>query len=472
MNGLKKNILYSSFYQVFSILIPLITTPYVSRALGIEGIGRYSYAYSIAYYFVIFAMLGVNNYGNRTIARVRNDKKELSKAFCGIYTFQALTSLIVIGTYLVYISIFSDDKIISSIMLVYVVSAGIDINWLFYGLEKFKLIVFRSTLVKIFTITGVLLFVRKPADIYVYCIIYVLGMLLSQVIVWPFVFGMITFRRVSMQEIKRHIKPDLLLFMPVIAVSLYKFMDKIMLGYISSRAEVGYYESCEKIIQVPNLLVSALSTVMLPRISNLVSLHNDEKGMSYFNKSIAFSMFLSCSLSFGIMGVSEEFVPLFYGFGFEKCVLLFQILAPSCLFVALNNVMGTQYLIPHKKDKIYLFSVITGAAINLILNILLIPYMDSSGAAIATLMAEMMVCIVQCIHIKDKIDFIQQIKSLVLFFVPGLIMYFVLINIQLEIRNMIFHLIAKIIIGAFVYIVSMAFLRFLFVVFHISYGIR
>ncbi len=105
MNGLKKNILYSSFYQVFSILIPLITTPYVSRALGIEGIGRYSYAYSIAYYFVIFAMLGVNNYGNRTIARVRNDKEELSKAFCGIYAFQALTSLIVIGIYLVYISI-------------------------------------------------------------------------------------------------------------------------------------------------------------------------------------------------------------------------------------------------------------------------------------------------------------------------------------------------------------------------------
>lgn len=451
MSSVKKNFIYNTLYQLLAIVLPLITTPYISRVLGPDKIGIYSYSYSIAYYFVLFIMLGLNNYGNRTIAMVRDDKEKLSKTFISIYLMQLITSLIIIFIYIIY-SIFLTNDIMIWIMLIYVISAAFDINWLFFGLEKFKITVIRNTFIKVITTLCIFIFVKKPEDIYLYAIIMVFGMLLSQMVMWSFVKKYIFFVKINIDDVLKHIKPNLILFIPVIAVSLYKQMDKIMLGMMANMTQVGFYESSEKILNVPLAIVNSLGTVMLPKISNLVANQNETEAKRYIQTSILVVMFLSTSMGFGIMGVSDLFVPLFYGDGYDQCIILFNLLLPSCMFLAFANVIRTQYLIPQQKDTIYIKSVFLGAIVNLIINALLIPKYQSAGAAIGTLFAEASVCIYQALKIRKVLPIKKYIKLSLMFCLIGILMYILLNTFVFSIENTIIYLLFKIIIGIIFYV--------------------
>lgn len=172
MSSIKKNLTYSVIYQILIIIIPFITTPYISRIVGKEGIGIYSYTYSIAHYFIIFAMLGLNNYGNRVVAKCRDDKEKLSKEFSSIYVFQVIMSILMIILYLIYIFICDKKYLIFSILQVlYVVSTLFDINWLFFGLEKFKLTIIRNVIIKVVSTIFIFLFIKKSEDLIIYTFI-------------------------------------------------------------------------------------------------------------------------------------------------------------------------------------------------------------------------------------------------------------------------------------------------------------
>lgn len=451
ISSIKKNLIYNWVYQILIIILPLITTPYISRILGADNIGIYSYGYSIAYYFMIFIMLGLNNYGNRTIATVRNNYLNLSKTFCSIYCMQIVISIIMIFIYIVMCKFILKD-IINWIMLIYVISASLDINWFFFGIEEFKLTVSRNIVVKILSTILIFVFVKTQNDIYLYVLIMAMGTLLSQLLLWPFIKKYVTPRKISLSDIVIHIKPNLILFIPVIAVSLYKIMDKIMLGNMSTMTEVGFYESSEKITQIPLALVVSLGTVMLPRISNLIANHKETK--SYFNYSIKLAMFLSTSICFGIMAVADIFVPIFYGAGYEKCIILFRILLPSCIFLSLSDVIRTQHLIPMKKDRIFIYSVSLGALVNIIINIILIPIYNSIGAAIGTLLAEITVCLYQVYIVRKEINIKQYLFSIFSFTFSGILM-FVVVSLIPNNKNIIFVFVEKITIGIIVYFLSL-----------------
>lgn len=453
--SIKKNFIYNSAYQILAILVPLITTPYISRVLGAEGIGRYSYAHTVAYYFVMFAMLGVNNYGNRSIAQTRDDRDKMSYTFSSIYAFQLVMTLLVVVMYCIYVFAFSKDRTISLIMLMYVVSTGLDVNWMFFGIEEFRITTIRNMIIKLATVLAVFVFVKTRNDVYIYTAIYAVSMLVSQLILWTLIWKIVDIKRVGVRDILPHIRPNLLLFVPVIAISLYKFMDKIMLGIMSNKAEVGYYESCDKIIQVPIALVNSLGTVMLPKISNLVANAQKKKTENYFKKAMIFAMFLSSSMGFGIMGVAAEFVPVFYGDGFEKCITIFRILLPSCIFMGMANVVRTQYLIPYKKDIVYVVSVFTGAIVNLTINMLLIPSMQSIGAAIGTICAEASVCIVQSLSVRKEIKVLRYQFMGMPFVLAGLIMYLTLINIHITSFGSLKLLLVKVLVGIGIYLAAL-----------------
>ena len=395
-NSVKKNLAYNFAYQILAIVLPLITTPYISRVLGPTKVGEYSYSYAIAYYFVMITMLGLNNYGNRSIASVRDNKEELSKTFCSIYCMQLCTGIISLGAYIIY-GVFVSNITMTWITSLYVLSAVFDVNWFFFGMEQFKLTVTRNTFIKLFTTICIFVFVKRQEDVYLYALIMVLGILISQLILWQFLRKYVRFHRVAIKEVTKHIKPNLILFIPIIAVSLYKVMDKIMLGFMTTKTEVGLYESSERIIQIPMALIQSMGTVMLPKMTNLIAKKDEETTKNYFASSIMLVMFLAASMCFGIMGVARYFVPVYYGDGYQKCIELFQILLPSCVFLAFANVIRTQFLIPRKKDGIFISSVIIGAIVNIIINVLLIPKMQSIGAAIGTLVAEIVVCVFQTI---------------------------------------------------------------------------
>lgn len=458
VSSIKKNFIYNILYQVLTMIIPLITTPYISRILGSEGVGRYSYAYAIAYYFSVFAMLGVNNYGNRTIAAISYDRKERSKVFWSIYSLQLFVSVITIVLYILYVLFWGKDKIIEWIMLIYIISSALDINWFFFGMEQFKVTIIRNSLVKLLTVIFIFLFVRTSEDVYIYAFVSVFGMLFSQSVLWLMLREYVSFEKISICDILPHIKPNLILFIPVIAISLYKFMDKIMLGIMSSNVEVGYYESCEKIMQIPIALITALGTVMLPRISNMLAKKQQEESLYYIRKSLVLTIAISAPMSFGIMAIAKEFVPIFYGPGFDKCVDVFQVLLPSCIFSAFASVIRTQYLIPHKNDNVYIVSVFCGALVNFVINALLIPRYQSVGAAIGTLFAEGVVCIVQGFYIKKQINILKYVIYSLPFLVISIFMYCVLRTLDFSMLGNFFALILKVVIGVFIYMICSGFI--------------
>ena len=452
-SSVKTNFIYNTLYQLLTIILPLITTPYISRKLGVEKIGYFSYSYSIAYYFAMFIMLGINNYGNRTIAKVREDKKKLSKNFCEIYMMQLFVSIFVVIIYIIY-AIFFSNTLMTWILLIYIVSAVIDINWFYFGLEKFKLTVTRNSIIKILTTLMIFIFVRKNDDVYKYALITVFGLLSSNLILFGFLKKYINFVKVDFNDVKRHIKPNLLLFIPIVAISLYKMMDKIMIGALSNMNEVGFYENSEKIVQVPMAIINSLGTVMLPKMSNLVAKNEFTKTKYYLEISILFATFLASSICFGVIGVSNEFVPWYYGEGYEKCIKLFEFLMPSCIFLAVANVIRTQYLIPYNEDKIYIISIVLGAIINLIINSLLIPKFASIGAAIGTLVAEGTVCISQIYFVRKKIVNLKKyLLESIPFIIFGIIMMILLLSLNLNLNNNFLSMLCKIIIGTIIYII-------------------
>ena len=450
--GVKINFIFNSIYQLSNILVPLATMPYLSRVLGATGLGEYSFAYSVAYYFTIFIKLGLNNYGNRTIAYVKDDKKELSKTFWEIYTFQLMLGIVLFALYLIYGLFIAPKRELGVIMSLLGFASIIDVTWCMYGLEKFKVTSVRDIITKILTMVCIFIFVKDEEDVWKYALIFSLGMLINQIVVIPVLKGEISHCKISKEGVIRHIIPNMALFIPVIAVSIYRTMDKIMLGVMSADEELGYYHGAENVIRVPMAFVTALGTVMLPRMSNMISNGAAKKDLeSTFDKSIKLAMFISSAVCMGIMTVAAEFVPLFYGRGFEKCIYLFYIILPGSMFEAFANVIRTQYLIPRKKDKIYILSLIMGATINLICNLILIPRYASVGASIGTLAAYVMVCIVQAVCVFNDANIGRNILNSLPFVIAGVAMFVVFYGYRPPLQSDFLALVAKIVICGLFY---------------------
>lgn len=453
MSNVKKNFIYNILYQIFVIFIPLITIPFVSRRMGANSLGIYSYTYSIAYYFTLIGMLGISNYGNREIAKSRSDKVKLKKTFWSIYAIQFVSSVIASIIYIGYSIFFNNYSLITWLQLIFVISVLFDINWFFFGLEKFKLTVTRNIFIKVLSFILILIFIREPDDCWKYTLIISGSTFLSQLIMWKFLFEEIDFYFPTFSEIKVHIKGSLLLFLPVISYSIYKVMDKIMLGWFGEIAEVAYYENAEKIINVPLSIISALGTVMLPKISNLISLNKMKEAKKYLDKSLEFVIFICFGMCFGLIAVGKDFAILYLGEDFAKTGILIKYLAISILFISIANVIRTQFLIPTNHDKEYIISTIIGALINLCLNLLLIPKLDSIGAAIGTIFAEFSVMLCQLIMVSKQLEIKKYLYIFIKFFVKGIIMFLTVTIIGSYIENVVVKIFIQVISGVIIYFI-------------------
>ena len=453
MKSPKKNFIYNLIYQILILIIPLITAPYIARVVGANGVGIYSYTYSIVYYFMLLTLLGVNNYGNRSIAKVRDNKNKLSETFWSIYLFQLLMGFIMLSLYIGYIVLFNNSyKLYATIEILFIISAMLDINWFFFGIEEFKKTITRNTIVKIGNVILIFLFVKSIDDLWKYTLIMSGMTCISQLILWSFLTKKIKIVKISCKDIIKHIKPNLLLFIPVIAISLYKIMDKIMLGSLSTVTEVGYYENAEKIIGIPMTMITALGTVMLPRVSNLIAKGSYEKVHNYIDKSIQFVMFMSMAMCCGLVGIGYNFAPFYFGAEFKKTGFLIILLSVTLPIISFANVLRTQYLIPREKDKIYIISVSIGAIINLIMNLLFIPKLASIGACIGTIAAEFSVMFYQSISVRGELPIKKYLISIYPFVYKAVIMLVVVYLFNLMNMNSLLRLIVQCTIGCIIYI--------------------
>lgn len=420
--SIKRNFLYNVAYQLLTIALPLVTAPYLSRVLGPEGMGSYSYTYSVAYYFVLFAMLGVNNYGTRAVASVRDGEGDLRRTFWSIWVLQALLSLLCSALYVGYSFMAGGGTVLSLLWVPYVVSAALDVNWLFFGLERFKVTVARNFAVKLATFVLTFVVVRGENALGHYLILMSASLLASAAVLWPFVLREVKPRLPRVREVLLHLKPNLVLFVPVIAVSLYTVLDKVMLGQMAGMGESGIFENSLKIAQVPFSLITALGTVMLPHAANLFASGKAEEGRRYIAPSMWFALLLSSAFTFGLIAITPEFVPVFFGEGFSACSFVMPVIVLEMPFMAWANVIRTQYLIPARNDRAYVASVIVGAVVNVAVNVCLIPRMGALGAGIGTLAAEVSVCLVQTAAVAGRLPIARYLAESVPGFAIGLIM--------------------------------------------------
>lgn len=454
MKSVKKNFIYNLLYQFLILIVPLITSPYLARVIGAEGVGIYSYTYSVVYYFMLITLLGVNNYGNRSIAQVRDDPNKLNKTFWSIYAMQFILGIFMLIMYLLYVFVLDVPyKMIVILEIPFIISSILDINWFFFGIEDFKSTITRNTIVKIGSLVLIYLLVKNTTDLWKYVLIMSSLTLLSQLIMWSFLRKKIKFCKVKFDDIKIHIKPNLILFLPVIAVSIYKVMDKVMLGGLSLVSEVGFYENAEKIISVPIALIASLGTVMLPRMSNVLAKGEEEKAKEYIFKSIKFIMFLAYPICCGLIVIGYNFAPIFFGSDFQKTGILIMLLALTLPVLSFANVLRTQYLIPKGKDRIFLVSSIYGAIVNLFFNSLLIGKFASIGACIGTIVAETVVMIYQSYKLKDELPIIKYFQSTFGFLVKSIFMLIIIYPLNYLNIDKIAIIMIQVIAGSIVYFV-------------------
>lgn len=438
------------------VVTPLITSPYISRVLGAENIGIYSYNYSIAYYFGIFCMFGIANYGVRSIAKVKlDDRKARSTIFWEIYTMQIITSFFVILAYSIYLYCSDIDYWENAqIELIYVLSVAVDVYWYYFGTEQFQKTTARSFVVKLSTLLSILLFVKDRNDLNLYTIIMAVGSLISSLILWIVLFKQVDFVRVKWSNVMRHAKPNLTLFIPVVSLAIFHYTDKLMIGWLSTMDELGYYSNADKVINIPTGLVAGLGVVMLPRISSLSAKCEWKQINDYIHKSLVFSMWIGTAICFGIISISTDFVPLFFGPGFDKCIALMVALSPVLLFKSWHHILRMQYLIPLGKDMQFNISVIVAAILNILVNWLLIPQMGAIGAVIGTLAAEFCVAFFYTWFARKFVNTCKAMLLTSFYIVAGIIMYSIVNGItpHLAAYNLIIRLVIEIIIGAFIYL--------------------
>lgn len=459
MSNLKNNIIYNIAYQILYLIVPIVTAPYISRVLGAEGMGLYSYTYSIAHYFVLFCMLGVLNYGNREISMSGGNKQYLSEKFWEIYLNQAAFGIISLFIYFLFVNVFvEENRLIYNLQALYIVSGIMDISWFYFGIERFKVTTSISSINKILTTILIFVLVKEATDVWMYTLIITGGTLLNNVFYWLILNKHIERVKLNYQKALIHLKPLLLLFIPVVAINVYKYIDKIMLGAILDVREVGIFEAAEKLTNIPVCFITAIGTVMLPRISNMVGSNDTTNILRYNRLSLNLVMFLACGMAFGLIGISNIFVPLFYGEEFSDAAIVLVYLCPCILFVSWANVIRTQYLLPYRKDVLFCASVIAGAIVNVISNIVLIKRYGAVGAAIGTLMAEIIVCVIQCFAANKNMNILASLKSSMIYIIIGVIMYMAIIQIGLKTDFL--TIIIRILVGGAIYILlSIFFIR-------------
>ena len=401
--SIAKNYIYNLIYQMLTILLPLVTTPYLSRVLGAEPIGIYGYTISIVTYFILFGTLGVSMYGQREIAYRAQDKKERSKAFWEIISIRTITlSISILLFYLIY-GRSGDYALYYRILIIQLIANMFDISWLFQGIEEFDKTVVRNLIVKLLSLVLIFVVIKTPNDLWKYFAIYVGAELIGNITLWLYTPKYLEKINIKELELNKHLKPTIALFVPQIAIQIYTVLDKTMIGNITNdMTEVGYYEQAQKIVKAALTVTTALQTVMNSRIANAYANKNEEEIKTCLKTSFNFVWFLTIPMAFGLMAIATKFVPWYYGAGFDGVVPIMIATSPILIPIGLSGVTGIQYLVQIGKQKIFTISVTVGAIVNIILNMILIHYFRGVGAVLASIIAEITILGIQLKYIREQ----------------------------------------------------------------------
>lgn len=464
--SIKINIALNTLYQILTMIIPFITTPYVSRVIGSEGIGIYSFTLSIQTYFSMFAALGTVSYGTREIARNRNDKYNRSLLFWEIELLTIFTSLVCIIVWVIFIGLSNSYRTYYVVLTMNLLNTMFDISWFFNGLEQFKYTIIKNSIFKILGVVLIFIFIKKSTDLVLYIGIMSMTTLLGTLSMWFYLKHFLCKISIKDIHIMHHLKETVIYFVPTIATSIYTVLDKTLIGTITDNSkENGYYEQASKIINMlKSLTFTALNTVLGSRISYLFAQNKIDEIRKRIDKSVNYILFVGFGIMFGLIAIADRFVPVFFGTGYSRVSILIKLLSPIIVIIGISNCLGSQYYNPaglRKKSAIY---IIIGSITNLVLNLLLIPRYWSCGAAMATIIAELIITILYILNCNNYLNFYKIIQFSWKKIISGMIM-FIVINFynSLQLKNIII-IIFQVFSGVIIYVGLLILLRDRFII--------
>lgn len=423
-----KNYAYNLSYQLLVIILPIITTPYVTRVFNSSDLGTYGYFNSIVTYFILLATLGVANYGTKEVSA---NRKNIQPTFWGIYSLQVVAAFISIVLYLLLCwSVPSMQNPVAYILGLSLLSKGLDISWLFQGLEDFRKITIRNITVKLLGVLSIFLFVKTPNDLYLYVFLLTGFELLGQLSMWLPAKEFIGKPHFDVVHAKEHLKPVILLFLPQIAISLYVTLDRTMLGALSSTKDVGIYDQALKIINILLTIVTSLGSVMLPRVSSLLS-SGDYKAVNKMHEmSFLIYNLIIFPIIAGMLIVNKDFVNFFLGKDFQEARVAIDIMIARMFFIGWTNIMGIQILIPHNKNREFMLSTTIPAFVSVGLNLLLIPSLGFIGASITSVLTEALVWVIQYYYTRSYLKEVPILSSMLKIILSSSLMYIILLLLQ------------------------------------------
>lgn len=415
-------------YQCILFIIPLVVMPYLTRVFTENVLGEYSFSYSIAYYFVLGANLGISKYGQREIAANKDDDKVLARKFWSLYYVHAFFSIL---AFIAYILFFTISKQVSLYVFIipYVISALFDVTWFFYGLEKFKLVTVVNAFMAIIKMVLIFLLVKNNNSLWIYQLLSFGAMLASQLVILGFAIKRIGGPiKVTKKECISHLKPIMYFALVALALTLYTYVDKTLLGLLvhDQKKSVAYYECADKIVAVPRMLITVLGTVLYPKMCSLAAKNKDQRIKEYTLFSVDWTSFLSFGAILGLLSLALPFSTLYYGDNYAISGYCMMMMSPLIFIISLGDICRTQYILPQKKDKVYLISISLNAIVNLVLNAALIPSMGLFGVVLASIISESVGLAYQMYHCRKEFPFKYAIRSIGVHFLASFFMYTVI----------------------------------------------
>lgn len=452
--SIKANWIFNVANKLISYIIPLIVTPYVSRIFGADGIGINSYTTANVTYFVLFCMLGISGYGERVIAINRDNKEKVSKLFWELTVLHGMTSFAVLTFYGVLVVYSNQYRVYYLVNLITVLAAVIDFNWFFAAYERFKFISVRNCVLKVFTLILTFLLIHEKEDLALFIGINAVATFLAN---FSVLFGIKKYvKRVPLKQLRwfRHVKEVLVYFVPTIAASVYSILDKSVINWITgSDAENGYYEQAYKLMLVINAFVHSLETVSAPRMSNLFANGTKEEFTNRLNRSIRIMLFMATPCAFGLAAIAPTLIPVFLGTGYDKVISIIYVFMPLVVVVGFSVYVDGLYLVPSGQRGKSAVIVCVGAALNVGLNIFFVVKMASVGAAIATLITEMVICGMMMYLSKEMIQWRTLGKSLVKYGLTGVAMFIGVRGVSMITLSAVCSLLLQIFVGVCCYVV-------------------
>ena len=447
MASVKKNIILNGINTVTGILFPVITFPYAARVLLPEGIGAVNFLNSIISYIVLLTSLGIPLYAVKEVAKYHDDKINRDKVTVEIIilsTILCLFGYIAVWLLAKYVPQIHRQSSLFYILSLTIVFTSIGVNWFYQGIEDFKFITIRAIIIRALAAAALFLFVKDASDLLIYGMITVGSTVGNNFINFIHLRKHISLKHLEFKQLHflRHLKPSLHVFILNLIISLYIQLNSIMLGFMAGDDAVGYFTAGTKISHIGLTLIGSLGTVLLPRCSHLLKIGDKTAFGSIINKSLNLTLALSLPMTAGLMLLATQITLVFCGDEYQPAVIVLILNAPVVIFISLTNLMGIQILYPMDKINIVIFSVTVGAVLNFIFNLIFIPAYAATGAAIATLIAEFGVLVVQVMFGKEYYPFsissIFNIKYITATIIMSITVFIVIVILKSGIQQLIF----------------------------------